>query len=244
MRLRVLNSGSKANGYLLYNDSEALVIECGCPYSNCLEALNYDRRRIAGAFVSHEHGDHAKYIDQYLDAGIRVFASKGTIEAMNVKSCYRPRLIENKQRVNVGNFIVCAFKTEHDSAEPLGFIVCHKDLGTLLFATDTYYLEYKVAGLTQVMIECNYDLGILDENVNNGVIKKFVRDRVLKSHMSLETTISTLKANDLTRVNKIVLLHLSAHNSNPDMFREKVEQETGKVVYVAKKGLDISLNEL
>lgn len=244
MRLRVLNSGSKANGYLLYNDSEALVIECGCPYSSCLEALDFDRKKIVGAFVTHEHGDHAKFVDQYLNAGIKVYASQGTIDSLSVKSAFKPSAVANKQCITVGGFVVCAFSTKHDSAEPMGFLVVHKDLGTLLFATDTYYLEYKFAGLTAVMIECNYDLGILDENVNNGVIKKFVRDRVLKSHMSLETTISTLKANDLTRVNKVVLLHLSNHNSNPEMFREKVEQEVGKVVYIAEKGLDINLNEL
>lgn len=237
-----MNSGSKGNGYLVYDDSEALVLECGVPYSSALKALDFNRKKIAGALVSHEHGDHSKYVSQYLDAGIPVFTSAGTIEGLRNTSKFKPTPVKAREVFQVGGFKVLPFETQHDCREPLGFVIGHSGLGALLFATDTYFLRYKFNGLTQIMLECNYDVGILDKNVADGVVNKKVRDRVLTSHMSLANAVMTLKANDLSRVSNIILMHLSENNADPEKFRAEVEAETGKIVYVAEKGLDIDLS--
>ena len=243
MTLTVLDSGSRANGYVLHDDREALVLECGCTYSKCLEAIGFNRRKIVGALVTHEHGDHCRYIEQYLEAAIPTLTSKGTAENWAYKRPIRPRIVECFKTYELGGFKVMAFDTQHDSAEPIGFLIQHDSIGTLLFATDTYYLKYKFDDLTQVMIECNYDKGILERNVETGVVKPFVKDRIKQSHMSLETTISTLKANDISRVNNVVLLHLSSNNSDSDMFKDTVEQEIGKVVTIARKGVSLSFKK-
>ena len=243
MTLTVLDSGSRANGYVLHDDREALVLECGCTYSKCLEAIGFNRRKIVGALVTHEHGDHCSYIEQYLEAAIPTLTSKGTAENWAYKRPIRPRIVECFKTYELGGFKVMAFDTQHDSAEPIGFLIQHDSIGTLLFATDTYYLKYKFDDLTQVMIECNYDKGILERNVETGVVKPFVKDRIKQSHMSLETTISTLKANDISRVNNVVLLHLSSNNSDSDMFKDTVEQEIGKVVTIARKGVSLSFKK-
>lgn len=243
MTLTVLDSGSRANGYVLHDDREALVLECGCTYSKCLEAIGFNRRKIVGALVTHEHGDHCRYIEQYLEAAIPTLTSKGTAENWAYKRPIRPSVVECFKTYELGGFKVMAFDTQHDSAEPIGFLIQHDSIGVLLFATDTYYLKYKFDDLTQVMIECNYDKGILERNVKTGVVKPFVKDRIKQSHMSLETTISTLKANDISRVNNVVLLHLSSNNSDSDMFKDTVEQEIGKVVTIARKGVSLSFKK-
>ena len=46
MKLKVLGSSSKGNGYILDNGKEALLIEGGIPYRMVLRALEYDRARI------------------------------------------------------------------------------------------------------------------------------------------------------------------------------------------------------
>ncbi len=244
MRLRVLNSGSRANGYILYNDTQALVIECGVPYSKAIAAINFDRSRIVGALLSHEHGDHSKYVNQYLDEGIKVYGSKGTLEESGIQSMFQPGECKDMEQFNLGGFSILPFKTQHDSKEPLGFIISHRDMGSLLFATDTYYISYKFNGLSHIMIECNYDENILDRNVENGEVHPCVKNRVIRSHMSLATTISTLKEYSLKKVKKIVLVHLSSQNSDAEAFKSRVEEETGKTVIVAKKDLDINLDEI
>lgn len=245
MRLHVLASGSSGNGYVLYNDHEALVIECGVPYSQCLRAIDFHREWIVGALVTHEHQDHAKYVEQYLEAGIKVYASDGTCKAeeqLFKKKFLKMTPVANQQLFEVGRFKVLPFDTEHDCAEPFGFLVYHEEMGQILFATDTYYLKYQFPNLTHIMLECNYESGIIERNVQNKVIPPFYRDRVFRSHMSLETHISTLLANDLSRVNTVVLLHLSHNNSSPADFKKAVEEATGKLVFVADKGLDIPFN--
>ena len=60
--------------------------------------------------------------------------------------------------------------------------------------------------------------------------------------MEFETTKEFLKANDLTKVNNIVLLHLSMDNSDQARFKREVTELTGKRVAIAEPGLDIELN--
>jgi len=243
MRLHVLASGSSGNGYILYNDREALVIECGVPYQSCLKVLKFQRGRIVGALISHEHGDHAKYVEQYLEAAVPVYASEGTVSQLSFKKKRRPEVVVANSVFCVGRFLVLPFDTQHDCKQPFGFLIRHPEMGQAVFATDTYFLKNRFADLSHVMIECNYDDGIIDGNVKSGLVHPAVRDRVNQSHMSLETCIKTLKANDLSKVNNIVLLHLSSKNSDPDMFRRAVEAETGKLVTVARKGVDIPFDK-
>lgn len=56
MLLRVIASGSSGNGYILENDKEALIIECGCSLKDIKIALDFNIRKIVGCIVSHEHG--------------------------------------------------------------------------------------------------------------------------------------------------------------------------------------------
>ena len=70
-----------------------------------------------------------------------------------------------------------AFKTKHDCADPVGFLIHHKEMGLMLFATDTYYLEYNFEGLNHIFIECNYAKDILYKNVNDGIITNKLKNR-------------------------------------------------------------------
>lgn len=245
MRLRVLASGSSANGYVLYNDKEALVIECGVQYASCLKGIDYRREKIVGALVSHAHGDHSKYVSQYINAAIPVYMSKGTSESIKLNDGERPVVFERFKSFDIGNFKVFPFDTQHDCAEPCGFLIFHPEMGSCLFATDTCYLKYKFEGLSHILIECNYCTTLIDANVENGVIPMFVKNRTLRTHMSLETCVATLKANKAYKANNVVLVHLSSQNSNSDMFRDVVQKEVGVICHIARAGLDIPFdNEL
>jgi phosphoribosyl 1,2-cyclic phosphodiesterase len=112
-----------------------------------------------------------------------------------------------------------------------------------MFCTDTYYVPYKFKGLNHILIEINYAKDILNYNIQKGFIHPVQAKRVLSSHMELNTTINMLRANDLSQVANIVLLHLSDGNSNARRFKGEVESATGKVAHIADRGLEISLNK-
>ena len=61
--------------------------------------------------------------------------------------------------------------------------------------------------------------------------------------MELQTTKSVLKANDLSEVYNIVLLHLSENNGDAPRFIQEISELTGKPVEVARSGMEIELTK-
>jgi len=243
MQLKVINSNSQGNAYILENDQEALLIECGVNFKRIKQAIDFNTEKIVGCLLSHEHGDHAKGINDVLAAGISVYASHGTHEALGTLLSHRAVKVFSGKTFTVGNFKIKAFNVQHDVKEPFGFLINHPETGTVLFLTDSYYCEYTFPGLNNVIIEANYCQRILDKRLADGMNPKFLRDRVITSHMSLRTCKEMLGANDLSAVNNIVLIHLSDGNSDEKRFKREVEEQTGKVVYVAVPGLTIPFNK-
>jgi len=243
MRLTILGSSSSGNSYILHNDKEALIIECGIRFSEVKQTLNFDITKVVGCLITHEHGDHSKYVNDVLNCRIMVFASSGTIKGMKLKTSIQPIAVESEKQFGIGNFKILPFRTKHDCNEPLGFLISHQEIGTMLFATDTYYLPFTFSGLTNILLECNYSDEILNENIQKGIVHPALRDRTMLSHMSLKTCIKTLQANNLSKVNNIILIHLSSRNSDEIYFQKIVSEKTGKNVIIAKKGLEIEFNK-
>ncbi len=169
--------------------------------------------------------------------------SAGTATALRLDNNTLVRQTEEFKAYRLGGFTIQGFSVQHDAAEPFGYLIHHEEMGTVLFATDTYYLKYKFAGLSNILIECNYRLDILEANVEAGRIAKPQRDRTIKSHLSYETCKETLLANDLSKVNNIVLIHLSPGNSNASEFLQGIKELTGKNVHIADKGMEIEFNK-
>lgn len=240
MKLKVLGSSSDGNCYLLENKQERLLIECGFPYKKIIEFLNFDLKNLLGCLVTHEHKDHCRAVSDLMKNGIDIYMSPGTKAALEIESHRLHEVIPGNQ-FRLRNFTILPFETEHDVKEPIGFLIHHKAVGKILFATDTYYLRYKFEGLNHILIECNYDEDILEENVMNGIMQKSRADRVIKSHFSISNLKEFLKANDLRAVRNIVLLHLSDDNGDV-RFKDEIAAVTGKEVYIATKGLGIDLS--
>lgn len=243
MELSILGSSSDGNCYIIQNETEALVLECGVSFKEVKKALNFNISKVVGALVTHEHGDHAKYINDFLQARITVWLSEGTMSKLNLKSKFLPLLLSDMKHIKIGNFRILPFKVKHDAAEPMGFLINHPDTGNVLFATDTYFLPNRFANLNNVLIEANYRMDLLKRNIEAGRVPSILRDRTLQSHMSFETCKEALLANDLSQVNNIVLIHLSNGNSNADEFQRDMQEATGKTIHIADSGMIIPFNK-
>lgn len=241
MKLKVIGTGSTGNAYILYNNTESLLIECGITIKKIKEAFNFDFSKLVGCLVTHEHGDHNKSIKEVLSSGIKVYASKGTLEASNVVQHHNSNILETKKLYQIGNFKIIPFDVRHDAQEPMGFLIQHPECGTTLFLTDTYYSPYKFNGLNNLIIEANFCEEIIDAKLKTDM--RFLRDRILKSHLSIQKCIDLLNVNDLSNVNNIVLIHLSDSNSNELEFKRKVEEATGKNTIVANNGIETEFNK-
>lgn len=242
MRLTVLGSGSSGNGYVLQNEHEALILECGMPRQDCLTALGYNVSKVRGCLVTHEHGDHARFIEDYMDM-FPVYCSSGTAGAIKYRKKHRPNEMLPLLPLYTGGFKIRPIPAEHDAAEPFAYIIDHEEIGRLLFATDTYFIRYTIPHLTNLMIECNYSLPILNANIAAGIVPEALKARTMDSHMSLAHLKEMLAANDLSAVNNIVLIHMSGRNSQREAFVADIAKQTGKHTIAAEKGLTIELNK-
>lgn len=241
MRLKVLGSSSSGNCYLLQSETETLILECGIKWDEVKKALDFNMASVSGCLITHEHKDHCKYAKDVINSGIDIYLTKGTLEALSITS-HRAKIIKPLETFKIGEFNILPFDTKHDSNEPVGFLVQHSKMGTMLFATDTYYIEYKFQDLNHILVECNYSLDILNRNIESGKVHPTFKNRVLQSHFELENVKSFFKANDLHDVRTIMLLHLSDGNSNSVRFKSEIEKVTAKQVYIADKGLEVDLS--
>ena len=233
MDIRVLASGSAGNCYLVSDGLTPLLLECGISIKQIRRGLGFGLTNVAACLVSHEHQDHAKALADVLRAGVEVYTSPGTIKALGLEH-HRLRPVKAKETFQAGTWTIRAFETQHDAAEPLGFLLQSNATGErLLYATDTYYVKYRFPKLTHIMVECNYAKDILYENVRRGTVPEVLKNRLLTSHFSLENVNGFLKANDLSKVQEIWLLHLSDGNSDAERFKREIMELTGKPVYIA-----------
>jgi len=243
MKLRILGSSSSGNGYILENDTEALIIEAGMRLSTVKKALGFNISKVVGCLVSHEHGDHAKYIQSYMEAGIDVFTSKEVFDSKETGiNNFRGKKLTPEVTVPIGSFKVMAFEVSHD-VRCFGFLIGHPETGSILFATDTFKLDYNFPGLSHVILEANYADDVVENNIMSGSLHPSMRMRLLETHMELETTKSIISQMDKSSIINIVLIHLSANNSDRNRFIREVQQVSGAQVFAAQKDMEIEFNK-
>lgn len=238
MKLKVLGSSSHGNCYILSTPTGSLLIEAGIRWKEIQKGLGFDLGNVVGCLVTHEHKDHSKAVLDVMKSGIDCYMSRGTMDALGLVY-HRANFMSMTSSVKIDDFVVKAFDMQHDAAEPLGFLIQYGPTKEkLLFLTDSYYCKYRFKGLNYIMIECNYIKEILDQiQLDDGL-----KNRLLKSHFSLEHVKQFLQANDLSQCQKIILLHLSDGNSDAARMIREITELTGIETVAAEPGLEVSLN--
>ncbi|GGA31976.1 MBL fold metallo-hydrolase [Psychrobacillus lasiicapitis] len=231
IEIQTLATGSTGNCYYVTDGVTPILIECGISFKKIQRKLNFETLDIAACLVTHEHKDHCAGISGVLGAGIRCYMSRGTKIAIGINH-HRIKTVENKKQFIIGTWTILPFDVQHDVAEPFGFLLVNQKGDKLLFATDTYYIKYRFSGITHLMIECNYCQSVLDLNEQAGRIHPSMRKRVMQSHFSMENVLEFLKANDLSKLQEIWLLHLSDTNSDEFLIRQEVARATGKLIHI------------
>lgn len=233
MNFRSFGSSSKGNCYLVESDGIApLMIECGISISAIREKLNFSLSGLAGCLISHCHGDHSKSARDLLKAGVDVWTSEETADALGIRSHHRTNILRADNQENVGEWVVLPFDLHHD-VPTHGFLIGDPNFEKLLFIPDTSYIRNRFESVNIIAIECNYVADKLSHNIQSGAVPKAVGRRVRRNHMSLDTVIGMLRANDLSHCREIWLLHLSDANSDEREMQKRVQEETGISTYIA-----------
>lgn len=225
-------SGSSGNLYSISDGKTDLMIECGVRWKLIQKAFNFKTSKISGCLLSHEDRDHSHAVKEVAKAGIDIHLSKGTMKALKV-SGHRYHSIKANRQFSIGTWEIKPFKAIHDAIEPLGFYMGSGE-DRALFLVDSCYVHERFRNLSLIAIGVNYDKEILKDNIIKGKIDPALGKRIIRNHLSLSTAIGFFKANDLSKLEQIHILHLSDTNSNAEMFKREVSKITGRPTYIGE----------
>lgn len=162
-----------------------------------------------------------------------MFAPPSVCEAYPKCKC-----VEHLHKYKVGGFTIMPLSVEHN-CECFAYIIEHKDMGRLVFATDLKSFPYKIPDVSCLMLECNYCEETVLENLCNGADIHSRPD----NHLSLEKALEATRRLYSPKLNKVILLHLSDGNSNEDLIKRRFKEELGVDVLIAESGLTVDLKE-
>lgn len=227
MDIRILATGSSGNCYRISDGHTALLLDAGIPFKRIQQGLRFKTGDIDGCLVTHRHGDHSKAIPELSRRGIPVYGPEdlqGMFPAVTVAAPHRMLHI---QTLDITSFFV------HHDVPCYGYQIQSTVTGEkLLYITDTAYVDYTFTGITHLLIEANYEQEIIMDKVREKKVSACLAERVIQTHMSIETLLQLLNANAMKTVRQIYLLHLSDSNSDAARFKAQVQQQTGAEVYV------------
>lgn len=246
IRACTICSGSSANAIYIEIDNEAILIDAGCTVKalgEFLKSINSSFERIKAVFVTHEHSDHIKGVGMLSQRNIPIIANKVTLENIKIQ---RPEADISLFRemptgfiAKSGNFSVMSFRTSHDSAESVGYIV-DTERGKIGVFTDLGFYDKKIAALAGecrlIFVEANHDENMLWKGRYPYPLKRRISG--LTGHLSNEQCGRLLEESRSETVEYVVLIHLSKENNTPEIAAKTVSSYLSKEtkVIVAPRG--------
>ncbi len=249
MRVASLASGSKGNAYIVEQDGEALLIDCGL----CLKTLRMRLRELlsksgdgcvpnlCGVLLTHSHSDHAAGLRPLLSKhGVPVYANVMTAEATAIQEriddsafvCF-----ENGQSFDVGPFEVSAFSIPHDTSDPVGYLV--RGTSVYFHGTDIGMpldsVGLKLAEADIATLEANHDPVMLRTSGRPpSLIQRIAGPR---GHLSNDDAGDLVRRFASPRLSRLALAHLSRDCNAPHLALEAVRsalEEVGRADVLLK----------
>lgn len=214
MKLVSLGSGSSGNAFLLEEDDQTILFDCGVGARAIQKAL-LGRKAPSTVVLSHEHSDHVKSLTSVLRRhSCQVVATSGTLGAIGREQGWR--VVTPGSRVDLGGVSVSFVGVSHDAAEPSGFVVEAAGM-KIAIVTDLGVVNTSVldalSAADVVVLESNYDDGMLRRGRYPAHLKRRIRSEV--GHLSNEDCAAALVHALTPRTKAVWLSHLSHNNNTP-----------------------------
>lgn len=228
MLLRTIATGSSGNSYVLIsNTGEILLLDLGVSEKTIKKGIDWKISNVVGAVISHGHKDHSLSVEDFKSMGIPIYAPYLKIDYMSM---------------NMGEFTVKPFDLTtidgnwtHTNAngEPCpiyGFLITHKEMGRLVYITDTELIKWRFKDINHILLGVNYDKDLVDTDNPKA-------NHVFRGHLEIGTACDFVKANDSDSLQNVIMCHLSSENADKDSFIAKMKNAVnGANVDVAEPG--------
>lgn len=232
MKIVVVGSGSSGNTTLIMGRSANIIIDAGIShrsYKLKLDSLGINDVNIDGLFITHEHGDHTKYLHSHLKKmtspfyiNERSYLSLNPAIYNNVKT-FNHKFINPFGKVKINDLEIEAIPLSHDTVECLGFII-REDDKMLVYIADTGYLDSEYRGILTgadcYLFEANHD-PVMEMNSNRD---QYLKNRVLgdEGHLSNEDCAVNLSYLITDKTKSVCFLHRSRECNTIDLIKDTV----------------------
>jgi len=226
MRVIVLQSGSNGNCTYVEAAGRRLLFDAGISGRQAQLRLAEFGREVTDVdalLISHDHRDHARAMGVFhRKFDLPVHVTEPTYRAAGQSN--RLGVLDDLRHFTAGDALrfgavrVETIPTPHDGADGVGFIV---DDGLVRFGilTDLGYvfpeLEQVIGTLDAVLLESNYDPGMLD----HGPYPEFLKARIRGAggHLSNVEAAQLLSQTSESHLQWACIGHLSEHNNCPEL---------------------------
>lgn len=236
---RCLGSGSSGNAYLFHTDEGFFLIDAGVAIRRLKKSLNdtgVTPSRLSAIFMTHDHSDHARNVGTLQQAAAKaghsltLYATADAYESVckNPTITHKP-LPAHTVFLHKGQTETCCgceitpFHVPHDSDDNVGYFLSYGP-HSLCLITDagniTGEMEHYVAATDQLIIEANYDEGMLAA----GFYPAFLKQRISgnRGHLG-NTDAAELIYRHRHHLKQVWLCHLSENNNTPQHALDSID---------------------
>ena len=213
MKIIVVESGSKGNATLIYDEGRLLLIDMGITLTSLKKGLaTIDKKPIDinALLLTHNHSDHTKGVC-YLDP-LPIYCTQGTYDASNVIN------IKPYEKFMVEHFMITPISSSHDAPNTVGFVIKNKK-EKLVYMTDTGMIPdkslAKMKNADYYIIESNHNIKKLHQTNRPAYLKL----RILSDEGHLSNEASAIYMTELVgpKTKEIILAHLSEEANEPEL---------------------------
>jgi phosphoribosyl 1,2-cyclic phosphodiesterase len=173
-------------------------------------------------FITHRHGDHIKYMNEWMKRGINVYSGEINESAFG-------KIINPYDTIDLGYAKVTALPSLHDTENALNFIVETNDY-KVLYEVDNAKRIYDVYGITHYIAECNWD----EQTLMDNNLDEYRTKRLRATHKSLEILLEELEEMDKSKLKEVWIAHASETNLNKELAKITIQEKVGVPVYFAQ----------
>lgn len=237
LRFASLGSGSRGNSTLVEWDSGTLLIDCGFSVRETnqrLERLGKCAEDLTAILVTHEHSDHIKGVAPLARRyGLPVYMTPGTYGSRDIGELPDLRLIEGYAPFAMGQLRITPVAVPHDAREPAQFIIERSgirlgiltDLGSITAHVEEHYQD-----LDAMVLEANHDPFMLASGSYPPTLKQRVGG--LWGHLSNQQAAGFLQRLDCSRLQHLVVAHISQQNNSLELAQAALAPVTAGVKQV------------
>lgn len=230
-----LGSGSSGNSYLLFTDTDGLLIDAGVgirTMKKWFRDYGINMSSVHNILITHDHADHIKCVGSIShELNIPVYTTAEVHQGILRNYCVQRKVsadlvrkVERGKTIEVGEFRVTPFGVPHDSTDNVGYEIVYEGV-TFCIVTDageiTDEIKPHIARANYLVMEANHD----EEMLKGGPYPEHLKRRIMSAsgHLSNRDCGIALAENITGNLRHVYLCHLSEENNHPELARKTVE---------------------